>query len=60
MPKRKHINYENKINMTPKKQSQTGVVPEDNIKVVRGTKYRRKQQTKVLIFAIIFISEFFR
>ena len=37
MPKRKHINYENKINMTPKKQSQTGVVPEDNIKVVRGT-----------------------
>lgn len=56
MPKRKHINYENKINMTPKKQSQTGVVPEDNIKVVRGTKYRRKQQTKVLIFAIIFIS----
>lgn len=42
--------------MTNKKQSQMSIVPEENIKVVRGNKYKRKQQTKVLMIAIILIS----
>lgn len=37
--------------MTNKKKD-IGIVPEDDIKIVRGTKYKRKQQTKILIYTL--------
>ena len=41
--KKNHSNYDNTITMTNKKQNNVGIVPEDDIKVVRGKKYKRKQ-----------------
>lgn len=53
--KKNRVNTQNTIAMTNKKQKNIGVVPEDDIKVVRGAKYKRKQQTKVFVFAISLI-----
>ncbi len=53
--KKSHINTEKNINMTNKRQKNTGIVPEEKVKIVRGTKYKRKTQFKVLGIAICFI-----
>lgn len=53
--KKNRSNYDNTITMTNKKQNNVSIVPEDDIKVVRGKKYKRKQQTKILVCVITFI-----
>lgn len=53
--KKSHSNYDNTITMTNKKQNNVGIVPEDDIKVVRGKKYKRKQQTKILVYVVTFV-----
>ena len=53
--KKSYMNTESNIYMTNKKQKSTGIVPEENVKIVRGTKYKRKTQFKVFGSAICFI-----
>ena len=53
--KKNHSNYDNTITMTNKKQNNVSIVPEDDIKVVRGKKYKRKQQTKIFVCVIAFV-----
>lgn len=53
--KKSRVNTENHITMSNKKQKKVGIVHGDDIKVVRGTKYKRKQQTKIFLFAISLI-----
>ena len=56
--KKSYMNTESNIYMTNKKQKSKGIVPEENVKIVRGTKYKRKTQFKVFGIAICFICVF--
>ena len=51
--KKSRVDTESTITMTNKKQKNIGVVPENDIKVVRGTKYKRKQ--KISFFATVIV-----
>lgn len=53
--KKSRINNDSTIAMSSKKQKNIGVVPENDIKVVRGAKYKRKQRLGFLITAVAFI-----
>lgn len=56
--KKSRSNYDNTITMTNKKQNNVDIVPEDDIKVLRGKKYKRKQQTKILVCVVAFVCLF--
>lgn len=53
--KKSYKDFDTTITMTNRKQKSLGVVPEDDIKVVRGAKYKRKRQTRVFICAFLAI-----
>lgn len=53
--KKKSRNTSENIIMTDKKTKKVGVVPEDDIKVVRGAKYKKRRRTKIFVSAISFI-----
>ncbi len=53
--KKNRVNHEDTITMTNKKQKNIGVVPENDIKVVRGAKYKRKQRISFFITAVAFV-----
>lgn len=53
--KRSRVNTEGTIDMTNKKQKNIGVVPENDIKVVRGAKYKRKQKISFFVTAVAFV-----
>ena len=58
--KKDRVNNDHNITMTNKHKKNIGVVPEDDIKIVRGTKFKRKQQAKILAIAVTFGCGFFR
>ncbi|MBQ8740977.1 MAG: hypothetical protein IJY79_05465 [Clostridia bacterium] len=53
--KKNRVHTESTITMTNKKQKNIGVVPENDIKVVRGAKYKRKQKVGFFVAAIAFV-----
>lgn len=53
--KKSRVNTESTITMTNKKQKNIGVVPENDIKVVRGAKYKRKQKISFFVTVIALI-----
>ncbi len=53
--KKNRVKTDNNIVMTSNKKRTTGVVPENDIKVVRGKKYEHKKRTNILISIVAVI-----
>lgn len=53
--KKTRVNASQNILMTNKKEKNIGIVPENDIRVVRGAKYKNKQKTKFFVSVLAFV-----